>query len=877
MSEAHQRNYPYRYLQKATSSMMSLLHFDKNFLPQTVDSSDGLELRKVVKTGKYPVLDDYSVDAEIQCDSNSLTRNWRMDFKKTTNWFLLLGFITFGFILGFIVTIFQDKLHVKNVNILQPIIGTNTRRFTIDDVLDGKFGYKDSFFRFIRPPTLWMHQDLDSGLYFTVDDSGGNKKFVAKQLVDKHYYKDLGMTIFSYENIKYNIFEIDVNFYLNRAIFVTNLEVEFRHSSKAYYWLKDFDTDTIIPITPFSQGTDLVKLSYAKFSPAYNFVYFVYENDLYIQNVHHGFVQRITNDGSVDIFNGKTDWVYEEEIMNQDSAVWWSPDDSIFIFAKIDNSLVKSYDLQTYINNQQYPTSKLIKYPKPGTYNPVVTLYMYNIKQGVLYAINKENDKDLILYDCMWLNKTVFLFKETDRTSQIMYVKAYDLIKNTLDIIRTVNASDYNGWIDKPKKMLIIPPNKDIGRHEYGYIDVQSDFDGYFHLFYFSNYRDNKGHQLTKGEWEITGIGPLGFEYDNDIVYFMANKIGNMAQNLYSVPLSNMNAQEIHTLQNPNMRNSYYEFVLSSSCRFGIKKYLGPEIPITNVGPLTSLIHDQVSQGEVMRLTDTRVIESSMKSYDIPRTSYKTMVLDDGVMVDYVEILPFNMSMNAKYPLLISVYGAPSSRTFTTKFNILLEESIASSLDTIILKIEPRGTGGKGWPFRKWVKGKLGYWEPRDICEVTQKFIASYKNVIDQKKIAIWGWSYGGFTTLKTLEYDQGNIFKYGIAVAPVTDWRLYDSFYTERYMGSLLDNKKGYEDISRINNFEPFKKIDRLLIMHGTADDNVHIQNSFQLLDAFDLHNVKNYDLHIFIDSNHNIQFHNAQTVIYQKIFHWLKNIYTR
>jgi dipeptidyl aminopeptidase/acylaminoacyl peptidase len=190
----------------------------------------------------------------------------------------------------------------------------------------------------------------------------------------------------------------------------------------------------------------------------------------------------------------------------------------------------------------------------------------------------------------------------------------------------------------------------------------------------------------------------------------------------------------------------------------------------------------------------------------------------------------------------------------------------------VVLFIEPRGTAGQGWRFRSWANNKIGYWEPRDIVKVTEQWLEN--DFIDKQRTAVWGWSYGGFTTLKTLEYDGGNIFKYGMAVAPVTNWLFYDSIYTERYMNKPENNEEGYK-ISQISNVANLQKANRFLIMHGTADDNVHIQNTYSLLDLLDVGNVKNYDVHVFPDSEHSIYYHNANSIVYSKLSSWLKDAF--
>ena len=210
--------------------------------------------------------------------------------------------------------------------------------------------------------------------------------------------------------------------------------------------------------------------------------------------------------------------------------------------------------------------------------------------------------------------------------------------------------------------------------------------------------------------------------------------------------------------------------------RYAVSKKLGPGPPVKVAGPLTEVLDlANVNGDSVVQLTRDRKFKETIKNYDLPITSYKSMVLSDGIEVNYIEIKPANLDPKKKYPILVNIYGGPGSQSFTTKSSLAFEQSVASGLDVIILQIEPRGTGGKGWSFRSWARGKLGFWEPRDIIEVTKKFLQKNKPHIDENKVAIWGWSYGGFVSLKTVELDNGETFKYSMAVAPVTNWTLYD------------------------------------------------------------------------------------------------------
>lgn len=762
---------------------------------------------------------------------------------------------------------------------------TNPNGFTIETVFNGEFDTDQKTFHFITPPQTLTSFDKDPGLYFTTEKDGEDNtvRFIAKQLYSNEFHKDLGPNKFNYDGEDYLVDTVKISYNLDKIIFSTNSRSEFRHSSHAQYWIKDVATGQIKPLTPFKDSNDLINLSYAYFSPNYNFVYFNYKNNIYLKPLQDDTPAiQITFDTDENILNGKTDWIYEEEVLADDKALWWSPDDTKFVFAQFNEKDVPTYDFPTYTGKNQYNPIEKIKYPKPGNPNPSVQLFMFDLSKGVMTSVPTLTNDEFILYDLQWINHENFLFKITDRYSEELKVIRHDSTKAESTFVRSIDTSKFNGWIEKAKRLVPVLPNKRQNRLDYGYLDIHEDKDGFNHLFYYPTIDTVDGIQLTFGKWEVTDSGVVGIGYEDNIVYFTANKVSNMGQHLYAVHLNKNNNKEddLVTMQDPNNADVYYDFELSSSTRYAVLKRQGPIYPEAWVGALSDLFSmDQkelYTSERIITLINTERTRMAIAKYDFPVTSYKSMVLEDGVEINYKEIKPIHIDPKIKYPLLVNVYGGPGSITYTKKSSILLEESVVSGLNAIVLQIEPRGTGGKGWSFKQWATGKLGYWEPRDVAAVTQRFIKDNKGIINEDRVAIWGWSYGGFTTLKTVEFDGGDIFKYAVAVAPVTNWKYYDSIYTERYMGSMKENQDGYNHVSLINNVEPFKNLDRFMIIHGTADDNVHIQNTYDFVDELTLHNVRNYEMEIFPDSDHAIKFHNAQKIIFERLFHWFEDAFS-
>ena len=268
-------------------------------------------------------------------------------------------------------------------------------------------------------------------------------------------------------------------------------------------------------------------------------------------------------------------------------------------------------------------------------------------------------------------------------------------------------------------------------------------------------------------------------------------------------------------------------------------------------------------------MNDNKELAALRDSHDLPEKIYSTVNID-GNDLQVVERRPKNFDPNKKYPVVFHLYNGPASQTVDKRFTVDFQSYMASNLGYIVVTVDGRGTGFAGRKIRCAIRNNIGYYEARDQIETAKKWKA--KPYVDGDKMAIWGWSYGGFMTLKVLETDAGETFKYGVAVAPVTDWRYYDSVYTNRYMHTPQHNPGGYENAT-ITDVKALSKNVRFLMMHGVADDNVHMQSSLVLLDKLDMGGISNYDFHAFPDSDHSIFFHNANKMVYgRKFLHTLK-----
>lgn len=853
--------------------------------------------------------------------------------KAVTNWTSLGGAV----------------VQVSGTNILLESYSPEFGNITMESVRKGVFTP-------FKEEVTWLNQNQyprkkaegGGGYYLGRNKMGG---YEVKHLDDTTYSHTLFETPqFLYKNNFFYITGVQLNPNISvddpgaHHIVITDKVDQFRQLSFALYWLYNEGGQEYIPIEPKKQeqssmmeAETIEKLHFAEFSPDGKYILFGFKHDLYLQEIN-GPVHRITDNGSPDIFNGKSDWVYEEEITEDDKLFWWSPDSKHLVFAKLNDTKVQDYELEFYVKDSaeigiqytelekekvdelyQYPIKTKIKYPKTGTPNPVITLHEFHLADKKVQQIDSGIDSDLLLYSATWVGDS-FIFKYTDRYSRVLTKSVYHDGKVTK--IDTIDSSKYNGWIEKIEPLTVISDEEYVDRV------VHND---QVHLALFKV--DSKDYRLLTDskDWGIVAKTPVAFNKHERMVYALTLMRSSMDCHLVAVELeqgTGSRDENIHIKQITGIdQDGRYLPLFSADGQYMDLLFTGPGQPwqrLVNLGNIHDELKSEALSADMMHIIEKSpiinhydVTEMNVKKTNFPTKVYRQITVGkyengDPIMVNMVEILPpnFNPSDGRKHGLLVHAYGGPGLQTVEKAYEVGFQEAVSATLDAVVLVIDPRGTGGQGWRFKSFAKDQIGRWEPRDVQDITSKYISANEKFIDSDKVAIWGWSYGGFTTLKTLEYDQGNTFKFGMAVAPVTNWLFYDSVYTERYMGkereriwkrknakndgedlrkgSIKDGEQSskvvledtsnenYQKYAQVKDFKALGKPKRFLLMHGTSDDNVHLQNSLWLLDKLNVNNVKNYDVQFFPDSDHSIRYHHANSIVYDKLLRWLKDAFS-
>lgn len=750
------------------------------------------------------------------------------------------------------------------------------KQLALEDIRDGKFRPNVKELQWINTPESITN---DQGTYLLKDTEGERPKYVVKSIVDEKYQYTLFENLeFTYHGVKYNVDSLKASPDLRKAVLKTDTKKGWRHSLSGLFWLLDVASGDILPLLdPHS------RISVVSWLPTSDAVAFIHKNNVYVKNLHLDSILQVTDDGSADIFNGKPDWVYEEEVFASDIVLWWSPKGDKMAFLKFNDAQVPVFSIPFYVQegHEQYPDMKTIKYPKPGYPNPIVDVVVvtlpevsgasFNTKAVVLHS---EAIEDKLITEVLWVSDDFLLVKTTNRASDVMEVFMVNAVSDaSSEIIRSHHAKD--SWFEVTSNALFVPRNDSQGRYADGYIDIVSH-NGYNHLAYFTPPNNPKPFMLTEGNWEVLSNH---IDLQKNIVYFSATRNSSVERHIYSVNLMDV----FHQHHAPSIKAvtsgvSWNSGSFSSGSRYLLLNYQGPDVPRQTLIDLHS--------GETLKVVeDNAKVSKALEEFEIPRLVRsqidlgKDSVTGGNILANLLEIFPPFFDETKKYPVLFYVYGGPGSQLVTNEFAIGFSQVVASQLNAIVVTVDGRGTGYNnhdsklGSRFKFCVRDQLGHFEPLD--QIAAAKLWAEKPYVDESRIAIWGWSYGGFLTLKTLETDEKSVFSYGVAIAPVTKWTLYDSIYTERYLRTPQENSLGYQTAS-IQNAETFKKVKRFLIMHGSGDDNVHFQNSLRLVDDFNLANVENFDFMVFPDSDHSIRFHNGNTVVFDRIMDWIRRAFS-
>ncbi len=683
--------------------------------------------------------------------------------------------------------------------------------------------YKDYLF---QPKSIRGINSMNDGLHYTVNNGGFS--------IDKHRYVDGEKveTLFDAKDFKemnsFNsyTFSKDEKFIL----LTTGTEPIYRRSFLANYYVYNTIEKDLKLLSPNG------KQQQAALSPDNRHVAFVRENNIYIVDLDTMLEKQLTFDGKQnEIINGIPDWVYEEEFGFADGFKW-SPDGNRIAFYRFDETHVNEFFMSKF--GELYPETLTFKYPKAGEENSKVSIHVYDHDTDKITDMRVETDEEFYIPRIKWTNDP-----------EILSVIRMNRLQNEVAVIHCDAKTGNSKIVYKESNEMYISEATD---NMITYLPDNESFiliserDKYFH-FYLYNFKNGTIEPITSGNWDIAAL--VGADMKRNTLFYTSYEESCTEIHLYSIKFDGSRKQKIS-----NERGTY-SADFSKTFDYYILNHSNINEP-----PVYELFN---RKGKLIRvLEDNANFAQTVEAYGFSKTEFIKVPTKSGQLLNGYLIKPKDFDPQKKYPLFVFVYGGPESQNVVDRWNyrapwfqMLVQEGY------IVACVDNRGTNGRGEEFRKSTYMQMGKLETIDQLEA-----ATYLGdlpYIDRERLGMFGWSYGGFITSLCLTKGKG-LFKMGIAVAPVTNWRYYDTVYTERFMRKPQENAAGYDDNSPVNFAEQLEG--KFLLIHGMADDNVHFQNSVDFVTALVAAN-KQFEMQFYPNKNHGISGGNTTFHLYTRM----------
>ncbi len=691
--------------------------------------------------------------------------------------------------------------------VLSQSVSAQNKEITLEDIW-----VKNTF----RTESLEAFHSMKNGDFYTILNHNSYGTYL-----DKYDYKTL-------EKVETLVMSKDLEGIKNfndytfsqdekKLIIGVDLERIYRRSKKGRYYVYDLNTKSLELISE-------LEIQEPTFSPDGSKVAFVHQNNLYIKDLQSKETRQITTDGEKNkVINGITDWVYEEEF-GFVRAFEWNPASDKLAFIRFDESEVPEFQMDTY-GKGLYPESQTFKYPKAGENNSKVSLYVYDLSESKKYEVDLKDFKPYYMRKIQW----------TKQAGQLV-ITTLNRHQNNLNLVSYDTGSKQASLLLNETEDAYIKENNDLTFLDDNSFIWSSERDGYNHLYHYDPSGQLK-NQITSGNWEVTKY--YGYDNKSKKVFYESTEEGSINRSIYSIGIKGKKKKKLSTYIGENRA------AFSNSLNYFVNTYSSATTP-----PVYTLVDART--GEALKeIKNNLNMAERVSEFNLPVKEFSKLKTINGDFNMWM-IKPIDFDPDKKYPLLMFQYSGPGSQSVTNRWNNAWRHDywhmMLSQKDYVIVCVDGRGTGYRGRDFKKVTYKELGKYEIEDQIESAREL--GKRSYIDENRIGIWGWSYGGF--MSSLAITKGaDVFKMAIAVAPVTSWRYYDTVYTERFMQTPQENASGYDENSPVN-FAELLKGDYLLI-HGTGDDNVHVQNSMQMINALVEAN-KQFDYFAYPDRAHGI-----------------------
>lgn len=700
------------------------------------------------------------------------------------------------------------------------ILSAQNKQIAIGEIYDGTFTVE----------SLDKLRSMDNGKQYTILNID---RSLGISTIDKYDYKTqkkLETIVSSSASVPFfSSYEFSED--ESKLLLATAIEPIFRRSTLGYFYVYDLKSKKISAVSN-------LKIQEPSLSPDGSKVAYVYNNNIFVWDIAANYTKQLTLDGVKNkIINGITDWVYEEEFAFV-RAFEWNSDGSKLAFIRFDETKVPEFSMDVYGANL-YQTQTKFKYPKAGEVNSEVSLHIVDVDT---YDITQVDlDDPYYIPRIKWMNDPNFLSVQTlNRHQNKLRLYAVNARNNTVSII--LEETD-DAYVSVTDDLTFLADDSFIWT---------SEKDGFKHIYLY-NVEGKLMNQVTKGPWEVTKF--YGYDQNEDLIYYQSTENGSINRDVYSVRSNGKNKRRLTTKLGQNTADFSADFT------YFINAFSNASTP-----PEYTL-HDALNGKKVKDILNNQGLISKLEDYRINSKEFSTIAIN-GNDLNMWMIKPYDFDPTKKYPLFMTQYSGPGSQKVSNSwldtndywFQMLANEGY------IVVCVDGRGTGYKGADFKKVTYKELGKYEVEDQIAAAKKL--SELSYIDESRTGIWGWSYGGFMSTNCL-LKGNDTFEMAIAVAPVTSWRFYDTIYTERFMRTPQENPSGYDENSPFNYPELLKG--KYLLVHGSADDNVHVQNTMRMVEALVQAN-KQFDWAIYPDKNHSIFGGNTRLYLYTKMTDFIK-----
>ncbi|KAK7893446.1 hypothetical protein WMY93_022598 [Mugilogobius chulae] len=693
--------------------------------------------------------------------------------------------------------------------------------FSLEDVFNSSLKPKSYNMRWISD-TEYLHK-LDGSIYlYNPSSSPNHTLFLSKETFDK-----------------VNAYDYQLSADRKYVAFMSNYTKLWRHSFTASYSLYNIEKKQLL--------SSLQQVQFFAWSPEGHKLAYVWSNDVYVKTSPESASERVTFNGKEnEIFNGIPDWVYEEEMFSSSQGLWWSPGGKFVAYAHFNDSQVPHIEY-TWFGDKQYPSTVSIPYPKAGATNPIVKLFVVmadnvtEMSEVVVPAAYGSSDH--YLATVTWATDDRIAVQWQKRVQSHVMLQIYNFTESGWEPSEQLEIVSTTGWVGR-----FSPSEPVFAADKKSYYLIKSNDQKYKHIH---RVRQGVVEPVTSGKWEVISI----LLVTEDSIYYVSNEYEGKpgGRNVYR-KTGNENPVCL-TCQSECLYNSAY---MSSNASYYRLSCNGPGIPK----------HSLMTKGGLrLPLEDNTQFESDVSGIQMPTAQHGTIKID-GFDLWYKMLLPPGFDKSKTYPLLIDVYAGPCSQKVDYLYRVNWATYLASTEKIIVASFDGRGSGYQGDEIMHKIYQRLGTHEVEDQIAAAKEFIKM--GFIDKDRVAIWGWSYGGYITSMVLGAGSG-VFKCGMAVAPVSKWEYYDSIYTERYMNPPHMNQEAYDNSTVTARAKNFHSVQYLLV-HGTADDNVHFQQAAEISEALVDQEV-DFEAMWYTDKDHGLG-GAANQHVYTHMSHFLRSI---